>query len=124
MTARTKALRLVAAANFPSDLAAPLVRYTGRRANATATASGSSATLFPATAKAVEIRCTDSVYLRMGSSDVAPAAGDSSSDLIVAGEKIIVIPVQADGVTPYSHFRVTRVGSNDVVVQMAEVAVE
>lgn len=121
--ARSREIRLKAAAAFTSELSAPLVRYSGVRKNATATSGGTSAAELPAGARVIEVRVTDSVYIRFGDSDVGAAAADTNSILLVAGEKIMLVPGAEDEV-PYKYFRVIRVGSSDVAVQIEKVDVE
>jgi hypothetical protein len=115
---RDRELRIAAAAAFVSDKSAPLVKYTGRRVNQTVGSSSSAATALPAGAKIVELRLTDAIYLRFGDTSVGVAAADVNSDLVVGGEKLVVVP---DGAT---HFRAIRVGSADVALQIAEVETE
>jgi hypothetical protein len=111
-----RALRVAPAIDFKSERAAPVVRYTGVRTTPlTVGATSSVATEIPPGARVLELRLTDSVYIRFGHSDLAAAAADSNNDLVVGGEKIVIVP---EGTT---HFRAIRVGSNDVSLQIAEV---
>ena len=127
---RRKAIRLVAGADFPSDLAAPVVRYVGDPVNVTAATASSTAKEFPPGAKVVEFRCTDSIYVRFGGSNVADVSA-SNGKLIVGGEKIVLLPLLSDADptddsdnVPVTHFKVIRVGSADVAVQVEEVETE
>ncbi len=126
--ARRRELRLAAAAAFESELSAPLVRYTGRRVNATVGSTTSAATELPLAAAGkspavIELRLTDSIYIRFGHSDMGAAAADTNSSLVVAGEKIVIVPEVSTGV-PYTHFRAIRVGSADVALQIESVETE
>lgn len=120
--ARNRELRLAAGAAFNSELSAPLVRYSGVRVNTTVSSSSIGGELPPG-ARVIEVRVTDSVYLRFGSSNIGAAAADANSALVVAGEKIMIVPgVNAE--TPYTHFRAIRVGSSDVAMQIEKVDAE
>ncbi len=119
---RTRAHRLIAAANFPSELAAPVVQYEGTPVNATVGANSTLGTQLPPGAKVVELRMTDSIYIRFGHSDVGAAAADTNSELVLAGEKILVLPLVGDAIATF--FRAIRVGSADVALQIKKVATE
>lgn len=123
--ARKREIRLAAAAAFTSDAAAPMVRYTGARVNATVSSSSTTAAEIPAGSTIIELRLTDSVYIRFGDSDVGAAAADTNSILVVGGEKVMVVPsAAATPDVPYKYFRAIRVGSTDVALQIAKVDTE
>ena len=109
--------RIAAAATFPNDKAAPLAKYTGTRINATAGVASSAEAALPLNAKVIEIRCTDSIWIRFGATGMGAAAADANSQLVPPGEKIQLIPYSS-GTTVSTHFRVLRVGSADVLVQI------
>lgn len=121
--AAKREIRLSAAAAFKSEMSAPVVRYTGQRVNSVAGATSSGGEL-PAGSKVIELRITDSVYLRFGDSAVGAAAADTNSILVPAGEKIMVVPAASNPEVPYTYFRAIRVGSTDVALQIEKVDVE
>lgn len=121
--AAKREIRLAAAAAFKTETSAPIVRYTGVRVNATAGQTSSGGELPPG-AVVIELRITDSVYLRFGDSNVGAAAADTNSILVPAGEKIMVVPSATGSTVPYKYFRCIRVGSADVALQIEQVDVE
>ncbi len=121
--ARKREIRLTAAAAFSTEMSAPVVRYTGARVNATVSSSSTAAAEIPAGSRVIELRITDSVYIRFGDSDVGAAAADTNSILVPAGEKIMIVPGPSEEVH-YKYFRAIRVGSTDVALQIAKVDTE
>lgn len=91
----------------------PTLRDVGVRVNATAGASASAGAAIPANSEWVFVRCTDSIWLKFGTSSGVAADATSASALIIGGEVLQHIP---SGTT---HFSVLRVGSADVAVQLA-----
>lgn len=90
----------------------PVLVGTDTRVNATADAAGTGAAAVPAGGNVIIIRAVAAIAIRFGSASVGAAAVDANSILFVAGEAPYVL---RPGET---HFRVIRVGSADVQVQL------
>lgn len=99
----------------------PVVHGSGSRVNATATAASTAAAALPTAARVLLVRATADVWLRLGESGVGAAAADANSMLFLAGEALISVPLIGDTSAPVTHFRVMRVGSADVPVQLERV---
>lgn len=115
--------RLSRAIQFNNGNAVQTVYGSQTRVNVTAGAASSSETAVPGGASAVEIRATGDIWLRFGNTGLGDAAADANSILFPGGEKFIVVPLDANGAA-YDFFKVMRVGSSDVPVQMEAVAVQ
>lgn len=92
-----------------------MLQGTGTRVNATAASSSTAEAVVPAGGEVLIIRATDVVAIRFGATGVGAAAVDANSILFLGGEAPYVLK---DGET---HFRVIRVGSADVAVQLESV---
>lgn len=103
-------------AAFPGGVPIQIVQGTGTRVNATAGAASTSAVAIPAGGNILLIRATDSIAIRFGASGVGAAAVDADSILFISGEAPYVLKAGE------THFRVIRVGSADVAVQLESVA--
>lgn len=100
----------------------PIVWGSGSRVNATATAASTTEAALPSGAKVIELRATEAIWIRFGNTGMNAAAADTDSILFPAGEKVMPVPLTAAGVA-YDYFRVMRVGSADVPVQIELVSV-
>jgi hypothetical protein len=101
---------------FPGGIPIQIVLGTGTRVNATAGAASTAAVAVPAGGNILLIRATDSIAIRFGGASVGAAAVDADSILFISGEAPYVLK------TGETHFRVIRVGSSDVAVQLESVA--
>jgi len=108
-------VKLSRSIQFPDGTPVQVVHGTGTRVNATAAASTTAEAAIPAGGSALIVRCTDSIWLRFGTTGMGAAAADLNSILQLGGEAI----VQPPDLT--THFRVLRVGSADVAVQLETV---
>lgn len=100
-----------------------MVYGSGSRVNATASAGGTAETALPTGSRLIELRATDAIAIRFGNTGMGAAAVDADSILFPAGEKVMLVPLDAGG-APYDYFRVIRVGSADVPVQIERIAVQ
>ena len=90
-----------------------IMPLSGVRINATAAvASTTEAALPTGTERLVMVRATDAIAIRFGATGMGAAAVDLNSILFPAGEAPVPVPSTA------THFRVIRVGSVDVAVQL------
>ena len=105
---------------FPSKRPLQVVYGSGTRVNATAGAASTSEAALPSSSRVIEVRATDAVWIRFGNTGMGAAAADENSILFPAGEKVMPVPLDANG-NPYDYFRVLRVGSTDVPVQIERV---
>lgn len=91
-------------ARFPNGAPVPIVYPSGVRVTEPAVSvSSTAAAALPAGSILIEVRATQSVWLRFGPSGVAAADTSSDSILFPAGEKVIPVPVIAGVVA--THFR-------------------
>lgn len=111
-------LRLSRKVSYNDGDAVPIVIGTGTRVNATAGVASTSEAALPsgAAGSVVIVRATDAIWIRFGATGVGAAAADANSILFLGGEAPILTPDNA------THFRVLRVGSSDVAVQLESVA--
>lgn len=100
---------------FPNGEVAQFFQGSGTRVNATAAAASTAEAAVPAGGKILLIRALDAVAIRFGAVGMGAAAVDANSILFCAGEAPYVLK---PGET---HFRVIRVGSADVAVQLESV---
>lgn len=107
--------RFANSAAFPGGQAAQFLKGSGTRVNATAAAASTAAAAVPAGGNVLLIRATDAVAIRFGASGVGAAAVDADSILFCPGEAPYILN---QGET---HFRVIRVGTADVPVQLESV---
>ena len=115
MADATSPQRLSNAVAFFGGDKAQFLQGTGTRVNATATAASTSAAAIPSGGSVLLIRATEAVAIRFGASGVGAAAVDANSILFCPGEAPYVV-------TPgETHFRVIRVGTADVPVQLESV---
>lgn len=103
-------------AAFPGGVPIQIVQGTGTRVNTTATSSSTSEAAVPAGGNILLIRATDSIWIRFGATGMGAAAADANSILFISGEAPYVLK------TGEAFFRVLRVGSADVGVQLESVA--
>ncbi len=118
-----QSVQLPRGVQFPTGGNLQTVFYSGTRVNATAAASSTAEAALPSGAVVVELRMTDFIWIRFGDTGMGAAAADANSMLMAGGEKIMPIPLNASGV-PYGYFRVLRVGSTDVAVQIEKVTTQ
>lgn len=102
-------------ARFPNGEVAQFFQGSGTRVNATAGAATSNEAAVPAGGKILLIRATDWIAIRFGATGMDVASVASTSILFAPGEAPYVLK---PGET---HFRVIRVGSADVAVQLESV---
>lgn len=107
--------RLANSTQFAGGEPLQIVNGTGTRVNATATASSTSAAAVPTGGNVLMIRAPASIWIRFGASGVGAAAADANSILFVSGECPYLLKAGE------THFRVLRVGSDDVPVQLESV---
>ncbi len=103
---------------YPNGEAAQVPFLTGTRVNASVSSTSTSATALPSGARIVEVRSTEAVWIRFGTSGVGAAAADANSILFPAGVSIMAVPFSDTSDTFSTHFRALRVGSNDAIVQI------
>lgn len=101
--------------------ALPLVLGAQSRVNATAGAATTAEAALPAGAVVIEVRASDAIWIRFGNTGMGAAAADANSILFPAGEKCFPVPLHTDD-TPFTFFRVLRVGAADVAVQIERIA--
>lgn len=111
-------LRLSRKVAYNDGDAVPIVVGNGTRVNATAAVASTAEAALPtgATGSVVIVRATDAIWIRFGTTGMGAAAADANSILFLGGEAPILTPDSA------THFRVLRVGSADVAVQLEAVA--
>jgi hypothetical protein len=95
--------------------------YTGSRTNHSGGAASSAAEAIPSGARIIEVRATQSVWLRFGTSGVGAAAADANSMYFAAGVAVFVVPFSSGEVFS-THVRMIRAGADDAVVQIEEIA--
>ena len=103
------------ALRFKDGQAIQVLQGSGTRVNATAAVASTAEAAIPAGGTVLLCRATDAIWIRFGTTGMGAAAADANSILFVGGEAPIPLP---DGTT---HFRVLRVGSADVAVQLESV---
>lgn len=103
-------------AAFPGGIPVQILPGTGTRVNATASGSSTSEAAVPAGGNILLIRATDSIWIRFGATGMGAAAADANSILFISGEAPYVLK------NTEAFFRVLRVGSADVAVQLESVA--
>jgi hypothetical protein len=103
---------LTRAIKFPTGETAQVIAASGTRVNATAGETSTAEAAVPAGSRVLIIRATDAIWIRFGATGMSAAAADANSILFLGGEAIYQLK---DGET---HFRVLRVGSADVAVQL------
>lgn len=108
---------------FPSKVPAQVVFGSGSRVNATAGAASTAEAALPTGARVIEVRATDAIWIRFGNTGMSAAAADANSILFPAGEKVMPVPLDSSG-NPFDYFRVLRVGSSDVAVQIERVTTQ
>ncbi len=92
-----------------------LTNGTGTRVNATAGASSTAEAAVPAGGNVLIIRAVAAIWIRFGATGVGAASAANTSILFVAGESPYLLkPGEA-------FFRVLRVGTDDVAVQLESV---
>lgn len=109
---------------FPGGDPVQVVYGSGTRAVATAASASSSEVALPTGARLVEVRATGSVWLRFGNTGMSAAAADVDSILFPAGEKPMLVSLDANNL-PYDFFRVMRAANEaaDVSVQIESISV-
>jgi hypothetical protein len=107
------------ASPVPHPLQIPV--YTGVRTQHAGAAASSLAVEIPTGAKIIEIRATEAVWIRFGTSGVGAAAADENSMLFPAGVSVMATPFSSAEIAS-THVRVIRAGSSDSVVQIEEIA--
>lgn len=109
---------------FPGGDPVQLVYGSGVRAVATAASASSAEVALPTGARLIEVRTTGSVWLRFGNTGMNAAASDENSILFPAGEKPMLVPIDASNL-PYDFFRVLRAANEaaDVSVQIESISV-
>src|SRR6187431_3216640 len=112
----TQPQRLATPIAFPGGDQLQLTNGTGTRVVATAGAASTAAAAIPGGGNVLMIRAVAAIWIRFGASGVGAAAADANSILFVAGESPYLLK---PGET---HFRVLRVGADDVQVQLESVA--
>jgi len=115
MADATSPQRLSNAVSFFGGDKAQFLQGTGTRVNATAAAASTAAAAIPSGGNVLLIRATDAVAIRFGASTVGAAAVDANSILFCPGEAPYVVK------SGETHFRVIRVGTADVPVQLESV---
>lgn len=102
---------------FGNGNAVQMLPLSGVRVNATATVASTSEAALPAGAAGgiAVVRAVEAIAIRFGTTGMGAAATDSDSILFPAGEAPVPVPVGS------THFRVIRVGSADVAVQLETV---
>lgn len=102
---------------FGNGNAVQVLPLSGVRVNATATVSSTAEAALPAGCAGglVIVRAVEAIAIRFGLTGMGAAALDANSILFPAGEAPVPVPA---GLT---HFRVIRVGSADVAVQLETV---
>jgi len=115
--------RLSRSVQFPNKESVQTVFGSGSRVNATAASTSTSEAALPTGSKVVEVRATDAIWLRFGNTGMGAAAADANSILFIAGEKVMPVPLHTDG-SPFTYFRVLRVGDTDVPVQIERIEVQ
>ncbi len=96
--------------------ALPYLVGTGTRVNATASSSSTAEAAVPSGGSVLIIRATAPIWIRFGATGVGAASAAATSILFMTGEAPYTL---GDGET---HFRVLRVGADDVAVQLESVA--
>jgi hypothetical protein len=104
--------RLASSAAYPGGTPLQIVVGTGTRVVATAGAASTAEAAVPAGGNVLVIRAVAPVWIRFGATGMAAAAADANSILFVTGEAPYVLK------TGEAFFRVLRVGSADVAVQL------
>lgn len=107
--------RLATLAQFVGGAPAQFLVGTGTRVNATAGAASTNEAAIPSGGNILLIRATDAIAIRFGPTGVGAAAVDANSILFCPGEAPYVLK------TGDAYFRVIRVGSADVAVQLESV---
>ncbi len=100
---------------FPGGDAAQFMNGTGTRVNATATSTSTTEAAVPTGGRVLIITATDAIWIRFGATGMGAAAADANSILFMGG----TAPYQLK--TNENFFRVLRVGSADVAVQLESV---
>lgn len=103
-------------AAYPGGQPVQILSGSTVRVNATAAAASTAEAAVPAGGNLLLIRATDAVAIRFGATGMGAAALDANSILFCPGEAPYILN---PGET---HFRVIRVGSSDVPVQLESVA--
>lgn len=115
MTELTQPQRPSAPAQFPGGDSVQIVNGTGTRVVATAGAASTAAALVPTGGNILIIRAVAPIWIRFGGASVGAAAADADSILFVTGEAPYVLK------SGETYFRVLRVGSADVLMQLESV---
>lgn len=116
MADATSPQRLAQAVQFFGGDKAQFLQGSGTRVNATATAASTAEAAVPTGGNVILIRATEAVAIRFGATGMAAAAVDANSILFCPGEAPYVLK------TGEAFFRVIRVGTADVPVQLESVA--
>jgi hypothetical protein len=107
------------ASPVPHPLQIPV--YTGSRTNHAGAAASSTAEPIPSGARIIEVRATQPVWLRFGTSSVGAAAADANSMYFAAGVAVFAVPFSSAEIFS-THVRIIRAGGTDAVVQIEELA--
>lgn len=107
--------RLANSISFPGGTPLQVTCGTGTRVNATAGATSTAEAAVPTGGNVLMIRATAAIAIRFGPTGMGAAALDANSILFVAGEAPYLLK------TGEAYFRVIRVGSADVPVQLESV---
>lgn len=108
---------------FPDGRPVQIAYGSGSRVNTSATVASTAEVALPSGSRVIELRATESIAIRFGNTGMGAAAVDADSVLFPAGEKLMIVPLDANG-APYDYFRCIRVGSADVPVQIEKVTVQ
>jgi len=92
-----------------------LPRVDGAIVHASLSTTSTVATALPTGAIVIQVALTgDDAYVIFGDSGVGAAAADATSRLIVAGEKLMPVPLMANG-SPATHFRARTVSGTGAI---------
>lgn len=104
--------RLSDATSYPGGTPLQIVNGTGTRVVATAGAASTAEAAIPAGGNVLIIRAIAPIWIRFGATGMGAAAADANSILFCTGEAPYVLK------SGEAFFRVLRVGSADVLVQL------
>ena len=107
--------RLANSIAFPGGIPLQVTCCTGTRVVATAGGTSTSEAAVPSGGNVLMIRAASAIWIRFGATGVGAAAADANSILFPSGEAPYLLK------NGEAFFRVLRVGSDDVAVQLESV---